>query len=68
MTSPLVDEFGYLAQGPATNAVLKGTYIPPPGTDPYAQKLLKELKMDSSVAASPPMKVIFCVNQHIKGW
>jgi hypothetical protein len=68
MTSPLVDEFGYLAQGPATNAVLKGTYIPPLGTDPYAQKLLKELKMDSSVVAAPPMKVIFSVDQHIKGW
>jgi hypothetical protein len=68
MTYPLVDEFGYLAQGPATNAVLQGTYIPPPGTDPYAKKILKELKMDSRVAAAPPMKVVFSVDQHIKGW
>jgi hypothetical protein len=29
MTSPLVDDFGYLAQGPSTLAVLEGTYAPP---------------------------------------
>jgi hypothetical protein len=30
MTSPLVEDFGYLAQGPSTLAVLEGTYAPPP--------------------------------------
>jgi hypothetical protein len=68
MTSPLVEEFGYLAQGSATNAILNDTYIPPHGTHPYTQKLLKELQMDPSVAEAPPMKVIFSVDQHIKGW
>ena len=29
MTSPLVEDFGYLAQGPATAAVLDGSYVPP---------------------------------------
>jgi hypothetical protein len=46
MTSPLFEEFGYLAQGPATSEVLNGTYIPPPGTDIYARKLFQELRMD----------------------
>ena len=34
MTSPLVDDFGYLAQGPATSAVLDGSYVPPQASMP----------------------------------
>jgi hypothetical protein len=68
MVSPLLEDFGYLARGPATAAVLDGTYTPPPGTDPYAIKLLRELRMSPAVVASPPMKVIFSVQDHIKGW
>jgi hypothetical protein len=47
MMSPLVDDFGYLALGPAASAVLEGSYIPPPGTDEYARKLFDQLKMHS---------------------
>jgi hypothetical protein len=68
MTSPLVDDFGYLALGPAASADLYGSYLPPPGTDVYARKLLAQLKMHSKVVASPPMKVTFSVEQHIQGW
>ena len=68
MTSPLLEDFGYLAQGPAAVAVLDGSYVPPPGTDIHAQKLLLELKMDPAVAAAPPMKVIFSIDQHTRGW
>jgi hypothetical protein len=67
MTAPLLDDFGYLAQGPATSAVLAGTYIPPLGTDIYACKLFRELQMDPVVANAPPMKVIFSIDQHIRG-
>ena len=59
MTSPLVEDFGYLAQGSATAAILDGSYVPPPSTDVYAQKLLRELRMDPAVAASPPINVLF---------
>jgi hypothetical protein len=68
MTSLLVEDFGYLAQGPSTLAVLEGTYAPPPGTDIYACKLLRQLQMHPQVAAAPPMKVMFSVDQHIQGW
>jgi hypothetical protein len=68
MTWPLVEDFGYLAQGPATQAVLAGTYVPPPGTDIYARKLFPHLAMDPSVAAAPPMKIVFSIEDHIKGW
>jgi hypothetical protein len=43
MTSPLLNNFGYLAQGPETAEVLDGTYVPPSGTDIYARNVLKEL-------------------------
>jgi hypothetical protein len=68
MTSPLVEDFGYLAQGPSTLAVLEGKYAPPPGTDIYACKLLRQLQMDPQVTAAPPMKDMFSVDQHIQGW
>jgi hypothetical protein len=58
----------HLAQGPATSAVLAGTYVPPPGTDIYACKLFRELQMDPVVVTAPPMKVIFLIDQHIRGW
>jgi hypothetical protein len=68
MTSPLIDIFGYLAQGPAADSVLDGSFVPPPGTDPYAVKLLAELKMAAAVREAPPMRVVFSVDEHIKGW
>jgi hypothetical protein len=68
MTQPLLNDFGYLAQGAATSSVLDGTYLPAPGTDLYAIKLLKQLKMDPAVVKAPPMKVVFSIQQHIRGW
>jgi hypothetical protein len=68
MTSPLLDDFGYLAQGAATSAVLDGTYIPPPGTDIYAAKLLKELQVSPAVRQAPPMNIVFDTDQFSKGW
>ena len=39
---PLKVEFGYL-HSPAVSAVLNGTYIPPPDTDPYAKLLITQM-------------------------
>jgi hypothetical protein len=68
MTSPLLEDVGYLAQGSATAEALAGTYVPPAGTDMYVKKLLLQLKMDPKVANGPPMKVTFSSAEHIKGW
>ena len=68
MTSPLLEDFGYLAQGPATSAVLDGSSVPPPGTDICAQKLIRELKMDAAVAEAPPMNAVFSTKQHSRKW
>jgi hypothetical protein len=68
MTSPLLNDFGYLAQGSATAEVLAGTYVPPAGTDMYAKKLLLQLKIDPRVAQAPPMNGTFSTAEHSKGW
>ena len=61
--------FGYLlAQGSATSAVLDGSYVPLPGTDVYAQKLFRELRMDPAVAEAPPRNVVFSIDQHTHRW
>ena len=44
LQSPLIDDFGYLGVGEAAGRVLDGTYTPPPGSDPYACRLLKGLQ------------------------
>jgi hypothetical protein len=68
MQSPLLEDFGCLAQGPVTRQVLTGSYVPPPGTDLCATKLFRELVMDPSVASAPPMSVVLSIAQHIRGW
>jgi hypothetical protein len=66
MISPLVDIFGYLAQGPATYSVIDGSFVPPPGTNPYAVKLLSELNMDAAVREATPMRVVFLSKNILK--
>ena len=57
-TPPLVLDFGFLGTGPAAQEVFRGTYVPPPGTDPYAARFLKALEKEPSVLDStrkPPV-------------
>jgi len=53
LQEPLCSAFGNLAQLPAADAVLAGTYHPPPLCDPYAKLLLKALKTPSAIIANP---------------
>jgi hypothetical protein len=39
------------------DAVLDGTFVVPPGTDPYAVKLLYQLKREPVVDQAPPMSL-----------
>ena len=64
-------EFGYRNNTPAREAVLNGTYTPPPGTDPSAAALLAGLHYP----APPPPHVhlyelvqYITTEDHIKGW
>jgi hypothetical protein len=53
MTEPLISELGYLADTDAAEAVLAGTFVPPPETDEYAKLLLAELRMPDNVRLNP---------------
>jgi hypothetical protein len=55
LVPPLNDLIGTLGIGPHADAVLEGTFVAPPGTDPYAVKLLYHLKKDPAVDQAPPM-------------
>jgi len=46
-------EFGMMAELPATERVLDGSYQPPPGMDPYMIDLLKALKKPDGVEDLP---------------
>jgi len=41
LTSPLVEEFGYQGNEQTENAVLQGTYVPPPSASHYSKLFLK---------------------------
>jgi hypothetical protein len=49
---PLFSEVGPLGFGPASQPILDGTCVPPPGTDPWAVKLLPHLAMPQVVKDS----------------
>ena len=49
---PFLDNFGYLVDTLAALSVIKGTYVPPAGTDPYLVDLLSCLETPPSIQAS----------------
>jgi hypothetical protein len=49
MTSPLLDDIGFLAKTRQAQEILDGTYIPSAETDPYMKKFLNELRMPEQV-------------------
>ncbi len=68
MISPLVDDFGYLADTPAAEQVLNGTYQPPDGTDYYAKLLLDQLYIPWEVTKMVPISVSITTEEHKKSW
>ena len=52
---PLLDDFGYLADTPATDQVLNGTYEAPPGTDSYTKELLVEPLTKKDIEWTPEL-------------
>jgi hypothetical protein len=64
----LLAEIGILADGPAVPQILLGTYVPPPGTDPYTTLLLQELQMPEAVQTNPMPPTRISTENHQKGW
>jgi len=68
MTPPLLDKLGYLADTPAADEILKGTYEPPPGLDQYTRELLRELEMPEKIRAAGPMSVEVSAEEQLLAW
>ena len=65
---PLFDEVGPLGTGPAVPEILRGEYVPPTGTDPYAVKLLPHLRRNPEVQEAEPIGVDLDVPAHCHAW
>jgi hypothetical protein len=68
LVPPLYDLIGPLGLGLHADAVLNGTFVAPPGTDPYAVKLLYQLQRDPAVAQAPPMPLELPLDEYVRGW
>jgi len=64
--SPLIEDFGFLAETPQADAVLQGTYVPAENVDPYAKKFIQQLKQPC-----PPLPILqhdTSTQAHKDGW
>jgi hypothetical protein len=52
LVSPLYDVIGPLGLGVHADAILDGTFVAPPGTDPFAVKLLYQTERPSSLTST----------------
>ena len=55
MNGQLLEDIGYLGNTEAAQAILDGTYISPPGTNPYAIEFIKQLKYDPKAHDNAPI-------------
>ena len=68
LQSPLYEAVGDMGFGPASEAILAGTYEIPEGTDPYAAKLIHHLRMPDRVRDAPPVDTSLDVERYRDGW
>ena len=68
MTDPLLTDLGYLADTEAAQRILDGTYDIPADLDPYAAKLILELRMPESIRNSPLVSSRVETQDHTNGW
>jgi hypothetical protein len=68
LQAPLLSAFGYIGDQPATDQVLAGAYIPPPGTDPFTCQLLQCMAIPPQLRA-PEVPASFITSaDHASGW
>ena len=59
---------GPLGTGPASDAILRGEFVAPEGTDPHAVRLIQHLKMKQEVRDAPPVDLSLNVEEYRRGW
>jgi hypothetical protein len=68
MTHPLYNAVGPLRIGKGAQDILNGTFVIPAGTDPYAAKLIMQLKAPDCISSSEPLSVAITTEDHSSGW
>ena len=63
-----LDDFGYLADTPAALSVIKGTYVPPVGPDPYLVKILSCLAMPFTIREFTPSPFVVNERENRLAW
>lgn len=66
LKEPLLSDVGELGTGPASEAILNGTYLPPLGTDPHVTLLIKHMQRVPGAVNGPPNKIT--QEQYVQGW
>lgn len=65
---PLNQHFNSFSDNSHVTAVLKGSYIPPPGTNKHAAILLKYFKQNTPVNNKGPISSIWTVSEYNNSW
>ena len=68
MLPPFTNDFGFLADTAAAQAVIDGTYIPPPEMDPYLIELLQAMKMPESIRLRGLLDTSITLDDNRSGW
>ena len=68
LQEPLLTAFGYTGDTAATEQVLAGTYVPPPGTARYTQLLLQHMKRPSTITPAPMTPDFVSTEDHQQSW
>ena len=68
MSEPFLSDFGYLANTPAAQEVLDGTYVPPAGMDLYLIEFLAVLKMSPSIQSWGPVSITVSPTDNSDAW
>jgi hypothetical protein len=68
LTSPLLEDFGFLGKQTTIEAVLNGTYVCPPEVDNYTHKIIHELRRPLLIDHEASINGVATTAEHIQGW
>ena len=68
LQQPLLDDFGFLGDTPAAEAVLNGTYQPPDGTPPLVALLLRHVASPSTFPPGLECPDFVSTQDHQRSW
>jgi hypothetical protein len=68
MTADIFSEVGILAEKEGADQILAGTFVAPPGCNPYLKELIKEMRMEEKTRKAGPIPAMISLEEHQRGW